>query len=133
MTITALTGDNGILSQVARAKQENEKVGIIEEIRLDIATKQTDNLESINEDEFYEILGKYGTVSSDYTTITTSKGNYEILIFNIYSSNIESSLVNTPLESWEYTIYNDIVILDKYIGSDSEIKVPSTFTIDGTT
>lgn len=133
VTITALTGDNGILSQVARAKQENEKAGIIEEIKLDIATKQADNLGSINEDEFYEILSKYGVIRDNETILTTTKGNYEILISDIYSGNIESSLVTTPIESWEYTIYNNIVILDKYIGSDSKIKVPSTFTIDGTT
>ena len=131
VTITALTGDNGILSQVARAKQENEKSGIIEEIRLDIATKQANNLGSINEDEFYEILSKYGVISDNETILTTIKGNYEILISDIYSGNIESSLVTTPLESWEYTLdeNNKTIILNKYIGMDKKIIVPRIFKI----
>lgn len=132
VTITALTGDNGVLSQVARAKQENEKTGIIEEIRLDIAAKQADNLGSINEDEFYEILGKYGTVSNDENTLTTTKGNYEILISDIYSGNIENSLVTTPLSSWEYTLddNNKTITLTKYIGADAKIFIPENFEID---
>lgn len=130
VTIATLTGNNGILTQTTRAKEESEKAEIIEQIQLDIADKQIENLGSINEDEFYEILRKYGTVSADKTTLTTNKGNYEILISNIYGGEIASSLITTPLSSWEYTIYNDVVILDKYIGSDKEIKIPSTFTID---
>ena len=43
---------------------------------MDIADKEIGNQGSINEDEFYEILAKYGTVSADETTLTTAKGNY---------------------------------------------------------
>lgn len=74
VTIATLTGNNGILTQTTRAKEESEKAEIIEQIQLDIADKQIENLGSINEDEFYEILRKYGTVSADKTTLTTNKG-----------------------------------------------------------
>lgn len=85
VTIATLTGDNGILTRAQEAKEENEKAEIIEQIRLDISDKQIENQEgSINEDEFYEILGKYGTISADKTILTTTKGNYEILISDIY-------------------------------------------------
>ena len=94
VTIATLTGNNGILTQTTRAKEESEKAEIIEQIQLDIADKQIENLGSINEDEFYEILRKYGTVSADKTTLTTNKGNYEILISNIYGGEIASSLIN---------------------------------------
>lgn len=129
VTIATLTGENGILTQTTKAKEESEKAEIIEQIQLDIADKQIENLGSINEEEFYEILGKYGTVSADETILTTTKGNYEILISDIYNGNIETSLVTTPIESWEYTISGTNVILTKYIGSDTKIYVPDTFSI----
>lgn len=134
VTITVLTGNDGILSQAAKAKQENEKASIIEEIRLDIATKQTDNLGSINEDEFYEILGRYGTISADEITLTTTKGNYDILISDIYSGEVASSLVTTPLSSWEYTLddENKTITLTKYIGADAKIFIPGSFGINDT-
>ena len=100
VTIATLTGDNGILTQTTKAKEESEKAEIIEQIQLDIADKQIENLGSIDEDEFYEILGKYGTVSVDETMLTTTKGNYDILISDIYSGEIASSLVTTPILSW---------------------------------
>lgn len=94
VSIRAVQGD-GILSQATRSKQENEKASIIEEIKLDIMSKQIYNLGSINEDEFYEILEKYGTVSADKTTLTTTKGNYEILISDIYGEEISSPTRNS--------------------------------------
>ena len=56
VSIATLTGNNGILTQATRAKEESEKDEIIEQIQLDIADKQIENQGSINEDEFYEIL-----------------------------------------------------------------------------
>ena len=132
VTIAALTGDNGILAQTAKAKEESEKAEIIEQIQLDIADKQIENLGSINEEEFYEILGKYGTVSADETILTTTKGNYEILISDIYNGNIETSLVTTPIESWEYTLNdeNKTITLTKYVGEETKISIPAMFTIN---
>lgn len=45
---------------------------------------------SIDEDKFYEILGKYGTVSADKAILITTKGNYEMLITDIYNLIIKS-------------------------------------------
>ena len=73
VSINMLVGDNGIITQAQNAKEENEKAEIIESIQLEIADKQTENLGTIYEDEFYEILGKYGTVSADETTLTTNR------------------------------------------------------------
>ena len=133
VSIATLTGNNGILTQATRAKEESEKDEIIEQIQLDIADKQIENQGSINEDEFYEILSKYGVISDNETILTTTKGNYEILVSDIYSGNVESSLVTTPLESWEYSINGNIIVLNKYIGLDEKILVPASFTIDGIT
>ena len=55
-----LTGDNGILTQAQNAKKETEIAKIIEEVRLDILGKQTENGGGdISSDELEEILKKY--------------------------------------------------------------------------
>ena len=55
-----LTGENGILTQAQNAKKETEKAKIIEEVRLDILGKQTENGSGdISADELEEILKKY--------------------------------------------------------------------------
>lgn len=133
VSINMLVGDNGIITQAQQSKIENEKAEIIEKIQLEIADKQAENLGTIYEEEFYEILGKYGIVSDDETTLTTTEGNYKIAIADIYSGEVEPVLVTTPIESWEYTISETNVILTKYIGEDKEILVPDTFTINGLT
>ena len=49
VSIATLTGDNGILTQASKAKEESEKAEIIEQIQLDIANKQIENRGSIEE------------------------------------------------------------------------------------
>ena len=129
VSISMLFGSNGIINRAKEAKEASEKQSIIENIKFDIATKQTKNLGSIDEDEFLEILNKYGTISEDENIITTSKGNYQIKISEIYDGKIENPLTTTPLESWEYTISDQIIVLKKYIGVDEKIYIPNTFTI----
>ena len=90
ITILAISGENGIIQRAVEAREETEKAEIIEQIQLDIADKQIENLGSINEEEFYEILGEHGTVSADETILTTTKENYEILISDIYSGTLAS-------------------------------------------
>ncbi len=97
VTIATLMGKNGILAQTTRAKEESEKAEIIEQIQLDIADKQIENKGSINKDEFYEILKKYGTISEDSTTLTTTKGSYDILISDIYT--IIDNFVNVSFDT----------------------------------
>ena len=100
---------------------------------MDIAGKQIDGQGSISEEDFYEILSNYGTVSDDKSTLTTTKGNYEILISDIYSGEIDSSLTTTTISDWQYQIAQngENVFLTKYIGTESKIFIPSTFEIDG--
>ena len=57
ITILAISGENGIIQRAVEAREETEKAEIIEQIQLDIADKQIENLGRINEEEFYEILG----------------------------------------------------------------------------
>ena len=133
-----LSGDDGIIINAQKAKEENEKAEIIEQIKLDIADKQIENLGSINEDEFYEILGKYGTVSADETILTTTKGNYDILITDIYSGNIEKLHINLSCDTLDVKIENNVIYTNS-TSSDVSNNVILTdtdeleFSIDSTT
>lgn len=80
VSIAMLVGDNGIINQASRAKEASKKAGIIEEIKIDIATKQTKNLGNINETEIYNILNKYGSIDGDIL----KTGNLEIKISEIW-------------------------------------------------
>lgn len=104
VTIATLTGDNGILTRAQEAKEENEKAEIIEQIRLDISDKQIENQGSIDEDEFYEILERYGTISTDKTTLTTTKGNYDILISDIYDENLADNNIDYTINVSSSTV-----------------------------
>ena len=99
VTIATLTGDNGILAQASRAKQESEKASIIEQIRLDIMEKQTENEGIIYDEDFYQILENYGSISNDETTLTTTKGNYKILISDIYSGKLQKNWENKVIST----------------------------------
>lgn len=76
ITISALTGGNGILFQAGTAKEKQELAEIIENIRIDIAGVQTENEGSISEKELNDILSKYGEISEsgEEKILTTSKG-----------------------------------------------------------
>ena len=99
VSIVTLTGDNGILAQASRAKQESEKASIIEQIRLDIMEKQTENEGIIYDEDFYQILENYGSISNDETTLTTTKGNYKILISDIYSGKLQKNWENKVISA----------------------------------
>ena len=115
VTLNIVLDQNGIIEKTQEARRESEKAEIIEQIQLDIADKKIENQGSINEDEFYEILRKYGTISADETTLTTTKGNYEILISDIYDGNVvpierkSNNLINLDELEYGVMIYNGTV------------------------
>ena len=64
VTIAALSGDNGILSNAAKAKQETEKADILEQIRLDIYGEMADNNGTDpTEADIERIADNYGDIS----------------------------------------------------------------------
>ena len=89
VTIAALSGDNGILSNAAKAKEETEKAEIIEQIRLDIYGEMADNQgKDPTEADIERIADNYGDISGtsfDDKILTTEKGNYEIKLSDIWS------------------------------------------------
>ena len=89
VTIAALSGDNGILSNAAKAKQETEKAEILEQIRLDIYGEMADNGGAdLTEDDIVRIADNYGdiegTTFADMVLIT-DKGNYQIELSDIWT------------------------------------------------
>ena len=98
ITISALSGDNGILKNAARAKQETERAQVVELAQLDILAKQTDNLSSdVTASDLKTILDKYFDdvpEAKDITkdTILTPKeeygSNYKITVSDIYNGEI---------------------------------------------
>ena len=89
VTIAALSGDNGILSNAAKAKEETEKAEIIEQIRLDIYGEMADNQgKDPTEADIERIADNYGdiegTTFADMVLIT-DKGNYQIELSDIWT------------------------------------------------
>lgn len=82
-----LTGENGLIKKAIQAKEESEKASIIENIKLEIEAKKVENSGNINDQEIYEILSKYGTISEDGTMLITKEKKYEISISSIFSNN----------------------------------------------
>ena len=92
VTIAALSGDNGILKNAGKAKEETEKSEIIEQIRLDIYSEMTNNTgKEPDFNKIEEIAKKYGEISGTNfydKVLKTNKGNYEIKLSDIWETNL---------------------------------------------
>ncbi len=89
VTIAALSGDNGILSNAAKSKQETEKTEILEQIRVDIYDEMTENMgKGPTEADIERIADKYGDISGtnfDDKILTTEKGKHKIKLSDIWT------------------------------------------------
>ena len=96
VTIVALSGDNGILRNAGKAKEQTEKAQVIEQAQIDILGKQADNSSGeLERNDIKEILDKYfKEVPDDFTsdTVLDTKeeyGNYKIPVSEIYDGEIK--------------------------------------------
>ena len=96
VTIGALSGDNGILRNAGKAKEQTEKAQVIEQAQIDILGKQADNSSGeLERNDIKEILDKYfKEVPDDFTsdTVLDTKeeyGNYKIPVSEIYDGEIK--------------------------------------------
>ena len=108
VSIATLTGDNGILTRASDAKEQTEIAEIKEQIQTDILGEQAGNQGDISDGVLKSILKKYGEINYDedgttIKSITTTKGNYEIAIGDIWTGTTTISKdgswngkVNTP-------------------------------------
>ena len=110
VSISMLTGDNGILTQAQNAKEETEKAGIIEDLKLKILDKQMDG-EPIYKEDIEKILkdsGYFTSVPEDITldtelTTTEEKGEYTIKVSEIYNGELKDK----PILAGEVLIPNE--------------------------
>ena len=97
ITISALSGENGIIQKAVEARTQTDIANVKEQARLDITELQMDKLgEDITEEELETILLKYGSFEESENEkdildriLTTEKGN-KIQVSEIYEGNIKS-------------------------------------------
>ena len=97
ITISALSGENGIIQRAVEARTQTDIANVIEQARLDITELQMDKLgEDITEEELETILLKYGSFEESEKEkdildriLTTEKGN-KIQVSEIYEGDIKS-------------------------------------------
>ena len=108
VTVATLMGDNGLINKTKDAKIKTEIAGIKEEIQTDILGKQAENNGNISDDSLKEILEKYGTLSEEEKltdkTLTTTKGNYEIKVSDIFNG---TTVKDSPKEPTFTTVANE--------------------------
>ena len=85
VTITMLTGDNGILKQATNARETNTKAELEEQVKLAVMASKVNNTASIDlktlEEEINKISGTTITKSADNKLPwTVKKGSYEVTI-----------------------------------------------------
>ena len=97
ITISAISGENGIIQKAVEARTQTDIANVKEQARLDITELQMDKLgEDITEEELETILLKYGSFEESENEkdildriLTTEKGN-KIQVSEIYEGNIKS-------------------------------------------
>ena len=122
VTISALSGNNGILTRATAAQETTKKQSLLEEIRLNIVEKQVDNeIGEVTSTSLKEVLEQYfdGVPDADEikpeTTLNTKSkyGNYSFKVSDIYNGNVNGTL--------KYTPYRD--------ADNVKVPVPEGFTV----
>ena len=96
VTIAALSGPNGILTNATKAREDNAKAEVIDQARVDILAKQTEKMgESPTADELEQILTpKYGTLSNEENILDrtlTTKDGYQIPVRDIWNGTLSGA------------------------------------------
>lgn len=124
ISIAMLTGENGILTQAQKAKEETEKASVIEQAKTDILEIQIEGNIILTKTQLKDVLSKYfepmpEEVSIDdiLTTKEDYGGKYEIAVSEIYDGELAKTAgevlkVNpdgsTPEEKSPYVKYNGL-------------------------
>lgn len=78
ITISTIIGDNGILTQATRAKEENRVAAILEEwnmIKAEIVISKTTNTSIITKDQIASRLSNVGMTSTEIDALITKEGS----------------------------------------------------------
>ena len=145
ITISALSGDNGILENAGKAKKETEIAQIKEqaEIAKQIVLTESlvDGTEATRDDIINAILDEIGG-TAEGNLITTEDGKYEIMVKEDNTIEVVEKGQGyidaeykdpAPASDFEYTIdpETDTVTITRYIGTDTVVNIPET--IEGKT
>ena len=140
VTISALSGDNGILTRASDAKTSTEIGEEKEKVELSaVGALAENNGEEITENNLEKELTSYiGERDVAYTltgtgpftvTYTDSSRSYIVDTFgNVKENDITIVEPENP-DDWEYTVENGVATLTKYLGDDEILIVPNY--IDG--
>ena len=135
VTIAALSGDNGILSNAAKAKRETEIAEIIEQIRLELYGEMADNGGADpTEADIETIADEYGDITGDTfadKVLKTDKGNYEIKLSDIWtpgSSTEDPEIPDLPEDAIQA---GEMATAGKnaYYSDDKRAVIPEGFTV----
>lgn len=147
-----LSGNNGVLQRATQAKERTERAWIIENARLDIMSEITSNNgDDISEKQLKQVLNKYfndieeleipNDLSSKEIELTTQKGNYKVLLSEIYGGKIKQLAAGlydadrNLIYSWQELIDNNyITVTDNQIVNANNSNMESILVIaDGIT
>ena len=99
VSIAMLTGENGILTQANKAKEETEKASVIEQAQTDILGIQAGGNTTLTQGQLKDVLDKYfDSVPDDVNTndILTTKeecgGKYQIAVSDIYNGGLKGDI-----------------------------------------
>ena len=127
ISISMLSGDNGLLTKAVESKERTEKASIIENAQTDILAQITGNKgNNITEDQLKDILKKQfkdidaieltEDLSSSTQILTTLDNKYNIKLTDIYDGKIMllgpglyDAETNEQIYSWDELIENDIL------------------------
>ena len=125
VTITMITGDNGILKQATGARETNTKAELEEQVKLAVMASKVNNTASINletlEEEINKINGTTITKSADdKLPWTVKKGNYEVTITE------DGTIISN-------TIGKDEPVVESEVMKQAKAAKPEDSTIDPNT
>ena len=136
ISISMLTGDNSILKRATDSKKNTEESQIIEEAKIDILAKITDNEgKAISKKQLKDVLKNYfneeeigeleipDDLSAANDQLTTKDGKYKIKLSDIYNGKVENR--------WEYNHDLQIVENDKLTLKVGDYVNTTPYTVDG--
>ena len=99
ITVTMLTGENGIINRAVYARERTERASLVESLQIEILAFQAQNTsENLTREQLDSVLEKYfETIPDDYTidTVLTAKeeyGKYEVAISEFYTGKVEEKI-----------------------------------------
>ncbi len=125
VTIAALTGDNGILTKAASAKEKTERAEVIENAKLDILAIQSDKEGKLTTGDLKGVLDKYfkdvpeEITADDIATLElkTKDEKHTIKVSEIYNGKLEGtngSMSVAELKVGDYVNYGDKLAVQTY-------------------